>query len=164
MKNQIDIILTAEQVAAGQAAVTAVAAAFPYLISLTPIVRTKMLKMGERSEGFVRTALEAATQHPAVIPETLDMTKLNRDLALRENLAGTELALGSLLQKVQDTRRVAGADLYSGALDIYQALQRHGTGEGVDLAVNLLRQRFRRIPAEVPPTTEPPVTPPPAGA
>ncbi len=156
MKNQIDITLSTEQVASGQAAITALNVALPYLISLTPMGRKKILKMGERTEGFVRTALEAATQHPGVIPETLDLAKLNRDLALRENLAGMELALGSLLQKVRDTRIVAGSDLFSGALDIYQALQRHGTTEGVDLAVNQLRLRFRRTSAEVPPVTSPP--------
>ena len=148
MTNKIDITLTSEQAAASQAAVAAVHGALPFLVSLTPVARRNILKMGERSEGFVRSALDAARQFPDVIPAGLDVAALTRDLELRDSLAGLELTLGSLLQKVQDTRRVAGSDLYSGALDIYQALQRHGTSEGVDVAVNQLRQRFRRPAAK----------------
>ncbi|MGV3532793.1 MAG: hypothetical protein ACO1QR_10520 [Chthoniobacteraceae bacterium] len=148
MTNKIDITLTTEQAAAGSAAVAALETAFPYLISLTPSGRSKILRMGERTEGFVRTALDAAEQFPNAIPPSVDLAHLSRDLELREHLAGIELALGSMLQKVQDTRRVAGSDLYSGALDIYQALKRHGVDEGVDVAVNQLRQRFRRAAAK----------------
>ena len=151
MTNKIDITLTTEQAAAGSAAVAALATAFPYLVSLTPTGRRKMAKMGERSEGFVRTALDAAAQFPNAMPASVDLAQLDRDLELREHLAEVELALGSMLQKVQDTRRVAGSDLYSGALDIYQALKRHGADEGVDVAVTQLRQRFRRTTTEQPP-------------
>src|SRR5690349_4251156 len=155
MTNKINITLSAEQQAAGTAAVEALATAFPYLVSLTPTGRRKMLKMGERTEGFVRTALDAAAQFQNAMPASVDVAQLDRDLALREHLAQVELALGSILQKVQDTRRVAGSDLYSGALDIYQALRRHGVDEGVDVAVNQLRQRFRRTTTEQPPEGTP---------
>lgn len=157
MTNKIDITTTAEQNAGATAALEGLIEAMPYLITLTPTERRRMLKMGERTEGFARTALEAAAQFPGAIPPGLDTAQLTRDLGLRDNLAGMELALGSLLQKVRDTRIVAGSDLYSGALDIYQALQRHGFEEGVDAAVNQLSLRFRRTAATEPTPTEPPV-------
>jgi hypothetical protein len=51
-----------------------------------------------------------------------------------------------MLQKIQDTRRLAGRDLYSGCLDIYQSLQRYGGTEGVDATVAQLGKRFKRGP------------------
>ncbi len=144
MQNRIDITATLEQLTAAHAAVVSLSTALPFLVALDVDERIKMLKMGDRAEGFVRTALQAARQHPDTLPVLLDVDALERDLVLREALAPFELLFATMLQKVQDTRRIAGSDLYAGCLDIYQSLQRYGGTEGVDGALAQLSKRFKR--------------------
>jgi hypothetical protein len=146
MYNRIDINPTNEQLAAARAAAISLSNALPFLVALDTDERVKMLKMGERTEGFVRSALEAARQHPETLLALLDVEALERDLSVRDELAPFELLFATMLQKVQDTRRLAGRDLYSGCLDIYQSLQRYGGTEGVDASLVQLRKRFKRGP------------------
>ncbi len=147
MNNRIDITTTAEQLAAAHTAAASLSNALPFLVAMDPDERMKMLKMGERTEGFVRTALEAARQHPDTLPVLLDVEALERDLTLRDELAPFEMLFATMLQKVQDTRRLAGRDLYSGCLSIYQSLQRYGGTEGVDATLAQLGKRFKRTAA-----------------
>ena len=148
MPTQIDQHPTQEQLTAATTAASALNNALSFLVALDVDERIKMLKMGDRTDGFVRYALNAAREHPGTLPGLLDVDKLERDLDLRDDLAPLEMLLASMLQKVQDTRRVAGRDLYSGCLDIYQSLQRYGGTEGVDATVAQLGKRFNRGPRD----------------
>jgi hypothetical protein len=155
MKDRINITLTAEQTAGAAAAVEAVATAMPYLISLSPADRKYMVKAGNASEGFIQSVLELARQNPHLVPSVVDMTKLERDLALRDALAPAEAGLTLLATKVNHTRRLANADLYEGCLDIYHELQRHGQDQGLDALITPLRARFKARPVVTEPRPEP---------
>ncbi len=162
MKNRIDIAITEEQAASAVAAVAAVATAMPYLIAMSPEDRKYMVKPGERSEGFIRATLELARENTHLVPSLVDMTKLDRDLALRDKLAPIEVALTLLATKVNHTRRLAAADLYEGCLDLYHEFQRHGQDQGLDALIAPLRQRFkRRTPGTEPEAPVPTPTPTP---
>ncbi len=150
MKNKIDITLSAAQTNEAVVAVAAVATAMPYLITLSVEERRHMVKAAEGTEGFIRSTLELARQNPHLLPSLVDLEKLDRDLALREDLAPLEAALTLLATKVNHTRRLAAADLFEGCLDIYHTLQRHGQDQGLDELVAPLRARFKRRRLQLP--------------
>lgn len=158
MKDKINVVLTDEALENATAAIELVAENMPYLIALTPGERRHMVKVGLASEGFIQGTLELARQNPHIVPPLVNMTALERDLALRDKLAPLEAALTLLATKLNHTRRLANADLYDGCLDIYHELQRYGQDQGLDALIVPLRERFKARPMvmkdEEPPPAE----------
>jgi hypothetical protein len=154
--NQIDVVLSAEQEAGIVAAMDALELTVPFLVSLTPDDRQRLFKLGTRSEGFVAEALSAALQHPDHVPSALEVVKLQRDLALRQTLLPIVQRARLLYTKLNDTWMLAGADAMQSATAIYRVL-RAQRGEGLDVTVNVLKQRFDRSTPATPeePPTEP---------
>ncbi len=150
--SQIDVILTAEQVATIIAAMDTLDAAVPFLVSLTADDRQRLFKLGSRSEGFVAEALSAALQHPEYVPSAVAMDQFQRDIALRQKLLPIVQRARVLYTKLNDTWMLAGADAMQAATAIYRVL-RAQRGEGLDVTLNVLKQRFERstpVPPEEP--------------
>ena len=70
-QNKMNVTLTAEQKATILSAVEALEDAIPFRLSLDNTERRRLLKLGSKSEGFVRQALEAARNHPEFIPASI---------------------------------------------------------------------------------------------
>ena len=152
--NQIDVTLTAEQVAAIVAAMEALELTVPFLVSLTPDTRQRLFKLGARSEGFVNEALSAALQYAENMPPSVSTAELQRDLALRQTLLPIVQRARVLYTKLNDTWMLAGADAMQSATAIYRVL-RAQRGEGLDETISVLKQRFERsgtVTPEEPPT------------
>ncbi len=150
--SQIDITLTAEQVAAIIAAMDTLELAVPFLVSLTADDRQRLFKLGSRSEGFVAEALSAALQHPEYVPSAVAMDQFQRDIALRQTLLPIVQRARVLYTKLNDTWMLAGADAMQAATAIYRVF-RAQRGEGLDVTLNVLKQRFERstpLPPEEP--------------
>lgn len=152
--NKINVTLTAEAKAEIIAAVDALDLAIPFRVSLTPTERRRMLKLGPKSEGFVRDALEAARNNAALLPSTISMADLDRDADIRDTLHTLVQRVGTLYQQLVDTQMLAGSDLMDGASRIYRALRANGVGEGIDGTLAVLKQRFDR-PSVTEPAPEP---------
>ncbi|MGV3533226.1 MAG: hypothetical protein ACO1QR_12710 [Chthoniobacteraceae bacterium] len=148
--SQIDVTLTAEQEASIIAAMDTLEAALPFLVSLTPDDRQRLFKLGARSEGFVAEALSAAQQYADYLPPAVGVAQLQRDLALRQTLLPIVQRARVIYTKLNDTWMLAGADAMQTATAIYRVL-RAQRGEGLDVTVNTLKQRFDRST----PTTTP---------
>ena len=158
-QNRVNVTLTTEQKAAIIAAVEALETAIPFRISLDNTERMRMLKLGQKSEGFVREALEAARNHPNYIPASISLEDLDRDEEVREVLLTCVQRVGALYTQLQDTATAAGSDLMKGATAIYRALRANAEGAGLDQTLGTLHQRFDRPSRkQTPPTEEPPVT------
>lgn len=149
---RINVILSAEQVAAISTAMAALNAALPFLVSLTVEERRRLFKLGSRSEGFVREAASAAREYPEHLPSSLGLEALDRDLALRETLLPILQQVRTLYTKVNDTWMVAGADAMQTATAMYRVLKAH-RGEGLDETIRVLKQRFERSGASNPAST-----------
>ena len=153
--SQIDVTLTTEQEAAIVAAMDTLELALPFLVSLTIDDRQRLFKLGTRSEGFVAEALSAALQHPEYVPSALAIVELQRDIALRQTLLPILQRARLLYTKLNDTWMLAGADAMQAATAIYRVL-RAQRGEGLDVTVSVLKQRFERSSSA---TQEPPIDP-----
>ncbi len=154
--NRINVVLTAEQSAGVDAAITALDTALAFAVSVGSTERKHLFKLGAASEGFVQQALGIARENSEVLPQGLVVADLERDAALREILLPVEQRLGTILTKVRDTRMLAGADLMQGAMVVYRALRVHGDGAGMRVVRDELGQRFDRPGRPVVDPAEPP--------
>lgn len=155
LKNRIDLVLTAEQIAGFGAALDAVEAATPFLIGLTAEDRLELAKLGPKSEGFVALALETAQLNEGLLPRDLDLADLERDRAAREALRPLYERMRQITRKLDDTMLLLGSDYYEGALSIYRALKANGHLEGLQPVLYDLSRRFAKTPRTPEPTPEP---------
>ena len=158
--NRLDVTATAEQLAAIDAALTSVEEATQFFVSLSPEQRKRMLKLGPKSEDFVRHAMEAGRLNPDIVPTALEMAEMDRDKAIRDAMVSFGQRLDALQQKARDTSTVAGADLMGASMVIYRALTANGRAAGLDEVLTRLRVRWDkpgRTPLE--PAPEEPTQP-----
>ena len=158
--NRLDVTATAEQLAAIDAAITSVETATQFFVSLAPAERKSMVKLGPKSEDFVRHAMEAGRLNSDIVPSALEIAEMDRDKAIRDAMVFFGQRLDALQWKARDTSMVAGAYLLGASMVIYRALQANGRAAGLDEVLGRLSARWdrpSRKPAE--PAPEEPTQP-----
>ena len=148
MNAQIDVTLTTEQSAGITAAVTGLTTAMPFLLGYSPEERRRLQRLGPRRESFARLAVETAAQNPDLIPASVGLPELERDLVLHETMTSVRTQLQQILQQVEDTQQAAGWDLYNGSLEIYRALKSHGRNRALGDTLLQLKTRLRKVTAK----------------
>jgi hypothetical protein len=152
--NRIDITIAAEKITVLNAAFTTIETELDFLLALDPETAKHIARMGLRNETFTRGALAAAAQNPALIPSSLDMAALDRDLVAWEQLLPFRQRAQRLYERLNDTSLVLGADLYSGALAIYKVLKAFGPAAGLGGLLQELSRRFKaKAKTENPPAS-----------
>jgi hypothetical protein len=104
----------------------------------------RLAKIGLKSESFAREALELARINEELIPRGLDLDRLERTIQNRDAIRARLIKAQLLVQRLQALSVLLGVDSYSDALDIYQALKRHGTDQSLREAVKDLGKIFKR--------------------
>lgn len=113
------------------------------LISLTPQQRRDLIKMGEKSEAFCRTALNVAQQHAGIMARDFDLEGFQRDQQALDLLRPRILRIAHLYQRITDTEMALGSDLMASALEVYGVLKVSGKGKSLDEARRNLGARWR---------------------
>jgi hypothetical protein len=108
--NNISQSLTALQQTSISTAMTSLNGIFTWFMNLTPADRKKILKMGPKSESFVRGVLQALQQFPAVAG-SLDLTEFEKDMTLWDDLVAFNAQLTVFYEGLQDTMIVLGNEL-----------------------------------------------------
>jgi hypothetical protein len=127
------------------AAIATIEAALPFLVLLSAEERKSLFKMGDKSVAFVEEALMAARNYPEAIPQALDVSAFEKDLALAKQLGEIEMLLTTLLAKVSDTRIAAGSEAISSAAQVYQQFKASGRTEPGLKSVNAgLSERWKQ--------------------
>ena len=129
---RLNVVLTTEEKANILATVGALEDALSFRLSLTNAERQRLMKLGNKSVGFVQQALEAARSHQQFIPAYISVQAMENDLEVRELLLACAQRLGVLYAQVQDTATAAGVDLMHGATSIYRVLKAAGEDGGLD--------------------------------
>ena len=156
--NRISAIVTAEQKTAQAQAVTALAEAQPYLISLTKDERVKMLKFSPGNADFVARLLPIAEANQQYLPPVFDLVEWHKDVELLQAIRGLLDQLSPLLEKMDDTLLVVGSEAYAGALTAYQYLKAANKGGELENLLDDLGRRFARK-SKAAPTPQPAQTP-----
>jgi hypothetical protein len=142
--NRIDAALTQADRQAVLAAINTIREKLDFLIDLTPEERRTILRMGDRSRGFVSQALNVAEQNEDILPRSFDVAEMRRDVELLAALEPIMAALSQLSELVEDTYMAVGGEAYAAALLVYQFVRAAGKGAALDGALDALGQRFAR--------------------
>lgn len=130
-------------------------ALMPFLVALTPADRRSMLRLGDRSEAFVRRAQYMANRHPGILSRDFDLQEMNSDIELYFALRDVQQAVTHFTELLDDTVAAAGADAFSATLDVY-GFAKLANADGLDELRALMARRFSaQGPAR--PTPEPEV-------
>ncbi|MBW4520920.1 MAG: hypothetical protein KME16_14600 [Scytolyngbya sp. HA4215-MV1] len=121
-----------------------VRAKLPFTIKMSNKAKQALPKMGDKSQAFVRKAMEVAVQHQDYLPRSFDLLEMQRDIALFEALYPIVMELNQLQATLDDTLAAVGSDAYSAALQVYRHMKAHGEGSGLDSYVEDMGQRFGR--------------------
>ena len=156
-QNLISMDLSAEQWAATDAALTTLEQTLAGLLALTAVQRSRLVKMGDKSEAFCRQAVDVMGENPGVLPVNFDLPEVRRDLAMHDALRPRLIRLERLFEKANDTDIALGSDVMVAALEGYALLKIAGKGEGLESLRRTLSARFNRSgpAAAAPPATLP---------
>ena len=116
----------------------------PFLTGLEAEDKKSMLKMGDKSRGFVGKALEVATQNPDFLPRSFDIDEMRKDVELYEALYPIILAANQLQELLDDTLTLVGSEAYMAALVVYNYAKNVKGDAGLEAAVDDMARRFAR--------------------
>lgn len=142
-QNLVDVHFDAAQWAAVDEALLQLERVWsPMLVLLGPVGRRRVVKMGDGSEAFCRGAHRLGRDNSALIPSSIDLDEMARDLVSHDELASRHARLAKLLEKVVDTDVALGSDAMTAALQCYAQLKLAGRASGLDPLRRDLGRRF----------------------
>jgi len=123
------------------------------LLDLTVEQRSRLTKMGDKSEAFCRQALVTGRQNAAKLPTdtAADLTAEEADLAALDKLRPRLARLTALTEKADDSEVATGSDIMVFSLTLYGILKAIGAGGGLDALKAQMGARFARGPKAPPP-------------
>ncbi len=142
--DRITLSLPATKLTAVDTAMAALETALADLVALDPLERKRMPKMGGKSEAFCRQALSAIAQNPQIVNPSLGLPAAQADLAALDALRPRRQRLQRLMERMQDTETLLGADVMSAALEAYGLLKVSGKSQGLAALRAGLGTRFKR--------------------
>ncbi|GAA3923145.1 hypothetical protein [Hymenobacter algoricola] len=159
MSNRISVVLPAAVKQKVADALTLIRQELtPYLHPLTPEQRQGIVKMGDRSLGFMEDIQDYGTTSPAFVPAFVDFAALKEDVQATTDLDNILRPLQQLTTDVESTQMQTGGEAYTDALVVYRNIQSAAKSNvpGAQAAVEKLKVRFasqgqRKAPAK--PTT-----------
>ena len=95
----------------------------PYLHPLTPDERQSIVKMGDKSMGFMGKLLDYATNSPAFVPAFISVAELKQDVDVAAGLAPLDQYAAQLALDLSSTVLVAGAEGMGAALPVYKNIK-----------------------------------------
>lgn len=116
----------------------------PFLIDLSAEERQSLPKMGDKSRAFVNQAMQLAAQDDSFLPRSFEVSEMQQDAALAEDLYQIIIALAPLAELIEDTYLAVGSEAYSAALVVYQSAKANRRGEGLDSLLDGMARRFAR--------------------
>jgi len=114
------------------------------LLSLQPVQRRELMKMGDKSEAFCRQALSVLEQNPQIVPPSLGLAEAQADIATLDRLRPRLMRLKRLVERGEDSEMALGSDIMSVALEGYGLLKVSGKNQGLDGLRKQLSARFAK--------------------
>ena len=119
--NLISIELTPQEVTDINAAIDIIEAIInPKVVNLTPAERQRYGRLGDETENFVVKTLTYTEQKPDIIPFFIDTNELKLDVQSRNAVGPVLKRLSILTEKLEDTHKVIGWDLYNAIIAVYR--------------------------------------------
>jgi hypothetical protein len=142
--NRLNIVATEAQITAAKNSLVQFDAQFPFLIGLTVEEKTTLPAINVDNKIFTEDAINAAVNNMDMLPGYLSVSGVQIDMKLFNQLDELVPMVRKQLEKLEDTRFLAGSEAYSTELMIYKlfgAAAESGI-PGADAIVAQLRERF----------------------
>jgi hypothetical protein len=143
-ENRISLELTTDVVNEVKALVDQIESKLPFLISLTSDERANLAKLNRDNELFVEETIRAAEHHTEVIPNYINVSEMEKDLLLYQQLNRIMVRLSHVSNKIKDTMHIAGAEAFATALvtnNMFQIASKMGVN-GMDVVSARLSELF----------------------
>lgn len=140
----LSLSFTDAQAAAIDAALTELETQFASLVGLSADKRRKLMKMGDKSEGFCRLTLSLLEQNPQVVTPGLGLSAIQRTFDAFDWLRPRVQRLQRLGERLDNTNTVIGADIMKASLQGYALLKVSGRDQGLEGLRETLGTRFAR--------------------
>ena len=131
-QNIVSLTVSPERMAAVQQALASLEASLADLVELSNAQRVELVKMGPKSEAFVREGLMVLEANPELLPRSFDVDEMRRDLTALDTLRPLFHRLRLLTARADDTEMALGSDLSEAVLEGYRFAKAGGTGAAVD--------------------------------
>lgn len=142
-QNIVSLTVSPERLAAVQQALASLEASLADLVELSVDQRIELVKMGPRSEAFVREGLTVLEANPELLPRSFDLEEMRRDLTALDTLRPLFHRLRRLTARADDTEMALGSDLYKAALEGYRFARASGAGALLDELKAQANPRFK---------------------
>ena len=141
-QNIVSLTVSPERLAAVQQALASLEASLADLVELSVDQRIELVKMGPRSEAFVREGLTVLEANPELLPRSFDLEEMRRDLTALDTLRPLFHRLRRLTARADDTEMALGSDLSEAVLDGYRFVKAGGKGVALDALRAAAPSRF----------------------
>ena len=141
-QNLMSLALSADDLEAVDAALSALEARLAGLVALQPDERRGLTKMGDKSEAFCRQTLTVLAQNLQVIPPSFDLVEARADLAAVDVLRPRLARLRRLTERAEDSEMALGSDVMIASLEGYALLKVSGRNQGLEGLRQALSARF----------------------
>ena len=143
-RDRIDIVPTTESITTILGHIASISEALPELTALQEDERQRLARLGMANETFSLGIIEIARQNPTLIPASIDLVKVGRDVDARTALLPVIVQLRVLTQLLEDTEVLLGVDIYNAALALYKVLLITGDTEGLRELIAEYGKRFAK--------------------
>nr|VFJ42712.1 MAG: hypothetical protein BECKFW1821A_GA0114235_100254 [Candidatus Kentron sp. FW] len=151
----IDATLSPADVKAIKAAVDTIEQKLPFLVNLTPKERKALFKAGPDSVSFLQNALDAARDHPNILPPTFDTPAFQHDVELFTAMTDVDAVIAALAAEVDDTRMAVGGEAMQEASQVYTYVKAAAkTTPGLKAVAEQLGERFKQAKKKKKPEPE----------
>ncbi len=100
--NRVSATLSTADREAVMTALCVIRERLPFLIDLTTAERVILPKLGDKTQPFVRKAVDIALQHPELLPAGF-LDEMRKDAQLLDGLSPIRLAIDLLQKQIDDT-------------------------------------------------------------
>lgn len=142
--NRISAVLSDEDVATVQGALTAIRGVLPFLVTLSVQERRELPKMGPKSIGFDEKCTTYMGNRAEFVPGFVELAEVQKDRTLRAQLLRFAAELQTLATSVDDTVQLVSSEVWMADLAYYQSVREaaHRSRAGAQDIYDDLRQRF----------------------
>lgn len=121
-----------------------------FLMNLTKDERSQLRKMGNKNNAYVVDCLRAGQAFPEILPSTINIPELQKDLDLATSLNEMAVPLRSLLEGIEDTIMAAGSDAIMTADQIYAYLKQGAKeNNNIKAQLQMVSSHFKKVKTKI---------------
>ena len=144
LNNRLNVVATEVEINAVIDAINTINAKLPFLLGLTVSERVALPSIDVANKAFTEDAINAALANPDLVPSYMQVSNIEKDITLFNQLDRIKVPLKQLLEKIEDTQLLAGSEAYMSALALYRLIGSAADAgvPGADSIYDQLKRRF----------------------